>query len=385
MVDNGQAVAAVDTRPASYGDAEAIKFIVVMTDGENTTQYDLKSQFKSGMSDIWVDDRGTSSYGDDRYSMRVRSSYYGDTFFWERYSNYNSNSRYRTGPDGGSNARRLSNVELYARLSVYEVADSFYKRAYYDGYVSYSDYYNAYYAYESIVNGDQADDRLDDICTAAKDEGIVIFAIAFEAPSGGKKALKKCASSPSHYFDVQGHRDHRDVPRHRAPNQQPEVDPMTHLLARQTRRFRRDEEGGMTIEFLFFFTMFVFLLVTGIEIAYLNLRHAMLERGVDVVTREIRLSTGGIPSYEEVRDRICEEATIIGNCGGNIRLEMVQVDPRNFNTIPPDADCKNEKQPPRPVRNFVAGQDNELMADPGLPQVQADPADRRSGQGIAQG
>ena len=136
---------------------------------------------------------------------------------------------------------------------------------------------------------------------------------------------------------------------------------MTHQLASQIRRFRRDEDGGLTIEFLFFFTFFVFLLVTGVEIAYLNLRHAMLERGVDVVTRDIRLATGAIPSYEEVRDKICDEATIIGDCNGNIRLEMVQVDPRNFNTIPPDADCKNEKQSPRPVRNFVAGQDNELM------------------------
>jgi hypothetical protein len=136
---------------------------------------------------------------------------------------------------------------------------------------------------------------------------------------------------------------------------------MMHKVFKHFGRFRRDDSGSMTIEFLFFFVFFVILLVTGVEIAYLNLRHAMLERGVDMVTREIRLATGDIPTYDQVRNRICEEATIVGACTGNLRLEMVQVNPRAFQTVAPDADCQNEKQEPRPVRNFVAGEDNELM------------------------
>jgi len=34
--------------------------------------------------------------------------------------------------------------------------------------------------------------------------GIVIFAIGFEAPSGGQNLMRACASSDSHYFDVDG-------------------------------------------------------------------------------------------------------------------------------------------------------------------------------------
>ncbi len=136
---------------------------------------------------------------------------------------------------------------------------------------------------------------------------------------------------------------------------------MMHKVFHQFRRFRRDENGSMTIEFVLYFTLMVILLVTGVEIAYLNLRHAMLERGVDVVTRDIRLSTGEIPTYEQVRAQICSEATILGVCEDNLRLEMVQVDPRAFSAVPPDADCINAEEDPRPVRNFVAGKDNELM------------------------
>jgi Flp pilus assembly protein TadG len=66
-------------------------------------------------------------------------------------------------------------------------------------------------------------------------------------------------------------------------------------------RIRKEEEGSSTVEFVLYFTVFFFLLSAGIEMAYMNLRHAMLERGVDLATRDIRLSSGNIPSYSEVR------------------------------------------------------------------------------------
>lgn len=45
---------------------------------------------------------------------------------------------------------------------------------------------------------------MDDICTAAKDAGIVIFAIAMDAPTVGEQEMSKCASSPGHYFETSG-------------------------------------------------------------------------------------------------------------------------------------------------------------------------------------
>ncbi len=193
-------------RPAFFDDPEAIKFVVVMTDGENTTQYDLKSHRKYGLSDIWIDDRGTSSTSDDRFSLRVQdhSGTNNDVYFWHRESNSSWNNRYRSTPDGGSNARQMTNVELFARFGTKAVARKMYTKPYYDGWVSQNTYYDVYYASEAIVNGSAADERLADICHAAKEEGIVVFAIGFEAPQGGQTAMKNCASSLSHYFDVEG-------------------------------------------------------------------------------------------------------------------------------------------------------------------------------------
>ena len=41
-------------------------------------------------------------------------------------------------------------------------------------------------------------------CDLAKDNGVTIYTIAFEAPSGAQQEMANCASSPSHYFNVQG-------------------------------------------------------------------------------------------------------------------------------------------------------------------------------------
>ncbi len=206
MASDDLVVADAADRPASFDDSEAIKFVVVMTDGQNTTQYDLKSKYKSGWSDLWVNDRNNSSASDDHFSLLVDDNWgsSNDVYFWKRYENSSWNSRNRSTPDGGSNADRLSNADLFARFPTASVARSFYVRPYYDGFVSYSEYYDMYYAYEAQVSGGQANDRLSRICSAAKDAGIVVFAIAFEAPEDGQEALQDCASSASHYFDVEG-------------------------------------------------------------------------------------------------------------------------------------------------------------------------------------
>ncbi len=203
---DGLVPADASSRPAAYDDPEAIKFVVVMTDGQNTTQYDLKPSYKYGMSDVWIDERGNTNPSDDRFSLLVRdwSGTSNDLYFWERYEDYDWSTRNRSTPDGGSNARRMTNSELFARFGTKAVASKLYTQPYYDDFVSYNEYYDIYYASEATVGGNAADSRLSDICEAARNQGIVVFAIAFEAPTAGKDALQDCASSASHYFDVEG-------------------------------------------------------------------------------------------------------------------------------------------------------------------------------------
>ena len=67
------------------------------------------------------------------------------------------------------------------------------------------------YVYDSYNNwrytkysAAQADGMLDSICDAAKAKGIVIWSIGFEVTDYSATVMRDCASSPSHFFRVEG-------------------------------------------------------------------------------------------------------------------------------------------------------------------------------------
>ncbi|MEL6884558.1 MAG: TadE/TadG family type IV pilus assembly protein [Pseudomonadota bacterium] len=57
--------------------------------------------------------------------------------------------------------------------------------------------------YTKYTSG-QADDMLHNICTAAKAKGIVVWSIGFEVTNYSAGVMEDCASSPSHFFRVEG-------------------------------------------------------------------------------------------------------------------------------------------------------------------------------------
>ena len=45
---------------------------------------------------------------------------------------------------------------------------------------------------------------LEDICDAAKAQGIVVWSVGFEVTNYSAGIMENCASSPSHFFRVEG-------------------------------------------------------------------------------------------------------------------------------------------------------------------------------------
>jgi hypothetical protein len=137
---------------------------------------------------------------------------------------------------------------------------------------------------------------------------------------------------------------------------------MKTLLSRLCpKTFLRAEDGTATVEFAITFPAMLFFMLSGIELGFVTLHHASLERAVDMTVRGIRLDTGAAPQHNEIKDLICARAGFIENCQSNLRLEMVQVDPYNWSGIAAEADCTDQSEEVAPVRNFVNGQSNELM------------------------
>ncbi|MGB7241569.1 MAG: Tad domain-containing protein [Sulfitobacter sp.] len=121
-------------RPAEYSDADTLKTVVLMTDGQNSSSSRIKSNRYNSNSEI------------------VQWNNYNFNYYLSRY--VSSNKRYQW--------------------------------------------------YETKYTSNQSDNLLENICGAAKEKGIVIWTIGFEATTHGEDTMKDCASSPSHFFSVTG-------------------------------------------------------------------------------------------------------------------------------------------------------------------------------------
>ncbi len=135
---------------------------------------------------------------------------------------------------------------------------------------------------------------------------------------------------------------------------------MKRLLGRLL-RFRTDQSGSATIEFVIVFPAVLTVMLSGIELGFVTLQQAMLERAMDITVRDIRLGTGTAPQHDEIRDSICARAGFIASCKSTLRLEMVRVDPRAWGGISDEPDCINRAEEVAPVRSFVNGAENDLM------------------------
>ncbi|WP_417729423.1 TadE/TadG family type IV pilus assembly protein [Roseovarius sp.] len=127
------------------------------------------------------------------------------------------------------------------------------------------------------------------------------------------------------------------------------------------RRFRRDETGTASLEFVLVAPFFLGIMIFSIEMGFVTMRATFLERGLDMAVREVRLGTGSVPQHDEIKQIICDNSIIINDCANNLRLEMRPADIRNFSALDQTADCTDQAEPSKPVREFTPGQQNELM------------------------
>jgi hypothetical protein len=132
-------------------------------------------------------------------------------------------------------------------------------------------------------------------------------------------------------------------------------------LRRAVARFLRDEQGNGTIEFALFVPFFLMLFLSSFEMGMVMARNVMLDRGLDIAVRQVRLGQMDPVNHANMMTAVCNAAVIIPNCMSELRLEMRPLDPRNWNNIPDVPDCVNAEDPAAPVRQFVAGQPNQLM------------------------
>ena len=138
------------------------------------------------------------------------------------------------------------------------------------------------------------------------------------------------------------------------------MSPVSTLL-RRFRRFRRAQDGATTIEFVIWFPFFFVLVCSSIESGLMMTRHVMLERGLDMTVRGLRLGFWAAPSHDDIKRAICDGAVIIPNCSASLSVELTPVSTDTW-VLPAGAvTCTDQSADVQPVTQLVPGISNELM------------------------
>ena len=188
LADAGEMPQTFANRPLAFNDPEVLKVIVLMTDGDHVSSWRLRDEVRSGPSGIYRSNRN------NRYSI-YHQRRGGSSRYWVPHL-----GSWQSSPFSDDGYVELTWPEVWSSLRASWVARQLYARAFGN---SSSEYNAAMNSFRTSDSTTAMDNRLNILCTAAKAQNIMIFGIAFEAPSRGVTAIRNCAS-PGLFYDVNG-------------------------------------------------------------------------------------------------------------------------------------------------------------------------------------
>lgn len=137
---------------------------------------------------------------------------------------------------------------------------------------------------------------------------------------------------------------------------------MMNVLTQSASRFLRTEErGAATVEFVIIFPVFILLFLSSFEAAMMLTRQVMLERGIDIAVRDLRLGTGTAITQAQLRTTICEEARVLPDCEANMLVELTVISQTTYDLPAASQPCVDRTGVITPVVSFSNGSINELM------------------------
>lgn len=195
LVSENEISSNLDGRPYDYTDANSMKVIVLMTDGEHVAHDRITDNFKTGASPIY------RSTGDGEYSIFHASHAAPNQYYMPK------TNQWLPAPwtNNGTPAVQQDWKDIWSNLKMSYVAWQFYGRALGTTNASRSAAYTA--AINSMrsiyATAPEMNAQLQQSCNLAKDNSVVVYGIAFQAPTNGQQQISTCASSPQHYYDAQ--------------------------------------------------------------------------------------------------------------------------------------------------------------------------------------
>ena len=114
------------------------------------------------------------------------------------------------------------------------------------------------------------------------------------------------------------------------------------------------------MEFIIVFPLVMWFFMTIFETGFIATRIVLLEHGLDVASRELRLGLDPSVNHERFKQRVCERSKILMNCDRDLVLEVVELDltsayPQN------QANCIDRTGEIDPTITFNPGGRNRIM------------------------
>jgi Flp pilus assembly protein TadG len=188
-------------RPFDYDDEDTMKVIVLMTDGEHVSHRITADAYRGT-----TDDSGIFRGTDGNYSIRHttgRPAIAGSNEYWVPHRNEWRAAPWTGAADDSGAAVAQSWAVVWQNQRTSWVAWQLYARALGTTSTTRNAAYNAAidsftdtYASVSDMNG-----SLQQSCTLARNSGVDVFGIAFEAPINGQTQILNCAGSITRYYE----------------------------------------------------------------------------------------------------------------------------------------------------------------------------------------
>lgn len=130
-----------------------------------------------------------------------------------------------------------------------------------------------------------------------------------------------------------------------------------------SRLFRRakEEDGTATIEFVIVVPIVVTIFMASVEAGFYMAKHVMMERGLDLVMRDLRLGNLGAVDHDDLREIICDATPILAHCESILKVEMRPVSTVTFDLPSAPATCIDRGDETEPLTDFSSGGSNEIM------------------------
>ena len=116
--------------------------------------------------------------------------------------------------------------------------------------------------------------------------------------------------------------------------------------------FKDDESASATIEFVMLIPIVIWIVFSVLEAGWLMTQKTMLNRGVNMAVRDLRIGATPNPTHATIKTDICNYAGILRNCQTALHLEMVGFDNPISSAA---ATCVDRSTAVEPVVNWLLG------------------------------